>query len=107
MPPPGSYAILLLIIGPGGAAGGAEGEQKITIIFVLLFARLQLRLQLRCVRTESVQYPNNLLLYLQRRNRNRKFGNRRSMNMGDATTFFCIMYFLLNVYHIIVYIFRQ
>lgn len=68
MPSPGSYATFLLIIGLAGAAGGVEGEQKIAIIFILLFARLQLRLQLRCIHIEAVKNPHDFLLHLQRRN---------------------------------------
>ena len=67
---PGGYANLSLIIGPAAAGGGIEGEQMITIIFVLFFACLQLRLQLRCVCTERVKNPHNLLLHLYRRYRN-------------------------------------
>lgn len=68
MPSPGSYAAFLLIIGLAGAAGGVEGEQKIAIIFILLFARLQLRLQLRCIVGEAVKNFCYFVLNLTRGN---------------------------------------
>lgn len=84
MPSPGSYAAFLLIIGLAGAAGGVEGEQKIAIIFILLFARLQLRLQLRCIHIEAVENPHDFLLHLQRRNRYEEFFNCSTRKSGDA-----------------------
>ena len=84
MPSPGSYAAFLLIIGLAGAAGGVEGEQKIAIIFILLFARLQLRLQLRCIHIEAVENPHNFLLYLQRRNRYDEFSHYRTIQCRNT-----------------------
>lgn len=75
--PPSSYVHLLLIIGPEAAGGGIESEQQITIILVLLLARLQLRLQLRCIIREAVEYFHDFLLYFNRRYRYEKILNHR------------------------------
>ena len=106
MPSPGSYATFLLIIGLAGAAGGVEGEQKIAIIFILLFARLQLRLQLRCIVGEAVENPHNFLLHLQRRNRYEKFSDVLTMYMGNSCAFLCRMNFSLIILQIMKNIFR-
>ena len=102
MPSPGSYATFLLIIGLAGAAGGVEGEQKIAIIFILLFARLQLR----CIHIEAVKNPHNFFLYLQRRNRYEKFSDVLTMYMGNSCAFLCRMNFSLIILQIMKNIFR-
>ena len=73
--PQSSYAYLLVIIGPAAAGGGIECEQQITIILVLLLACLQLRLQLRCIIREAVEYFHDLLLHLHRRHGYTKIKN--------------------------------
>lgn len=61
MPPPDNYIRILSVVALAGT--GTEREQKIAIILVLFFARLQLRLQLCCVRTECIEYSYDFLLY--------------------------------------------
>ena len=100
MPPPRGYATFLLIIGLAGAAGGVEGEQKIAIIFILLFARLQLRLQLRCIHREAVENFYDFFLYLHRRNRNKEFSYIFTMHMRNTRAFLCRMNFCLIILQI-------
>ena len=92
MPPPGSYATFLLIIGPAGAAGGVEGEQKIAIIFILLFARLQLR----CIHREAVENFCYFVLYLTRWNRNPYFCEKLLRYIKTSYTIRCFGYLFSN-----------
>lgn len=96
MPSPGSYAAFLLIIGLAGAAGGVEGEQKIAIIFILLFARLQLRLQLRCIHIEAVKNFCYFVLYLTRWNRNPYFCEKLLRYIKTSYTIRCFGYLFSN-----------